>query len=192
MPFWVFRADMTRTKSHKPMTGRISRASGRRERDRDDSPEKTGRSCSSLPTFLGSDNRSLSDPRPFSHTDLRPCQSYDNMTPLRLVGWITRLMKQSGEDAKRRLKTRGSKRHRLIEERLDLARVLSTSHTTTVTLRLPNGLNEWLDAYIHGAWPERVRKQELVVEALMMLIARRGGPGEQCLESDLVGNTFPS
>jgi hypothetical protein len=50
-------------------------------------------------------------------------------------------------------------------------------------------LNEWLDAYVHGAWPSKVRKQELVAEALRLLVARRGGPGEPCLATALLGDS---
>jgi hypothetical protein len=69
-----------------------------------------------------------------------------------------------------------------------LAKELASTRTTTVTLRVPTGLNERLDAYVHGAWPERVRKQELVTEALLMLIGRRGGPGQEAVDSDLLGD----
>jgi hypothetical protein len=71
-------------------------------------------------------------------------------------------------------------------ERVALARELSGGPTTTVTLRLPFRMNEWLDAYVHGSWPERVKKQALVVEALQLLVARRGGPGQERLETDLL------
>jgi hypothetical protein len=59
--------------------------------------------------------------------------------------------------------------------------------TMTVTLRIPTEMNRWLDEYVHRAWPERIRKQELVIEALRLLFARRGRPGEPLLETDLLG-----
>jgi hypothetical protein len=63
---------------------------------------------------------------------------------------------------------------------------MAASPTITVTLRLPLELNHWLDTYVHGAWPERIRKQELVTEALRMLVARRGAPGEAVLVTELL------
>ena len=89
---------------------------------------------------------------------------------------------------KRRSRTKASTRGSLLEERRTLARELSAGPTTTVTLRVPTGLNEWLDAYVHGAWPQKVRKQQLVTEALRMLIARRGGPGQEVFETELFGD----
>jgi hypothetical protein len=87
---------------------------------------------------------------------------------------------------KRRLERRDNRRARILEERAALARELAASPTVTVGLRIPVRLNEWLDGYVHGAWPERVRKQELVVEALRLLVARRGGPGEVSISTDLL------
>jgi hypothetical protein len=49
-------------------------------------------------------------------------------------------------------------------------------------------MNEWLDAYVHEAWPSKLRKQELVAEALRLLVARRGGPGEPCIAAALLGD----
>jgi hypothetical protein len=70
--------------------------------------------------------------------------------------------------------------------RLQQAAEMAASPTITVTLRLPLELNHWLDTYVHGAWPERIRKQELVTEALRMLVARRGAPGETVLATELL------
>jgi hypothetical protein len=74
----------------------------------------------------------------------------------------------------------------LLEARLAEARRMAESSTTTVTLRLPRELNDWLDEYVHRAWPERVRKQELVIEGLRLLFARRGRPGEPIVETSLL------
>jgi hypothetical protein len=63
---------------------------------------------------------------------------------------------------------------------------MSGSPTVTVTLRLPRDLNDWLDEYVHHSWPERVRKQELVGEALRLAFARRGRPGEPVLPTPLL------
>lgn len=74
----------------------------------------------------------------------------------------------------------------LTARRVEEARRLATSATTTVTLRVPRGLNEWLDEYVHRSWPVRVRKQELVAEALRLLFARRGRAGEPVLATELL------
>jgi hypothetical protein len=74
----------------------------------------------------------------------------------------------------------------LLEKRASEVKQMVASPTTTVTLRIPGELNDWLDEYVHRAWPERVRKQELVVEGLRLLFARRGRPGEPILETELL------
>ena len=79
----------------------------------------------------------------------------------------------------------------LLARRLAEAKRMADSATTTVTLRLPRELNDWLDEYVHRAWPERVRKQELVIEALRMLLARRGRPGEPILPTGLLPEETP-
>ena len=60
------------------------------------------------------------------------------------------------------------------------------SRTMTVTLRLPQAMNDWLDEYVHQSWPNRIKKQELVIEGLQMLIARRGKAGEPVLPTELL------
>lgn len=70
--------------------------------------------------------------------------------------------------------------------RVETATKMAHSPTMTVTLRLPREMNDWLDAYVHGAWPVRIKKQELVVEGLRLLIARRGNPQEEFIETDLL------
>src|SRR5262249_23525792 len=79
----------------------------------------------------------------------------------------------------------------LLACRLAEAKRMAESATTTVTLRLPRELNDWLDEYVHRAWRERVRKQELVVEGLRMLFARRGRPGEPILPTGLLPEEAP-
>jgi hypothetical protein len=74
----------------------------------------------------------------------------------------------------------------LLEGRVAEARRMAASLTTTVTLRIPRELNDWLDEYIHRAWPEKVRKQDLVAEALRIAFARRGRPGEPVLPTPLL------
>ena len=74
----------------------------------------------------------------------------------------------------------------LLARRLAEGKRMAESATTTVTLRLPRELNDWLDEYVHRAWPARVRKQQLVIEGLRMLFARRGRPGEPILPTGLL------
>jgi hypothetical protein len=87
---------------------------------------------------------------------------------------------------KHRSRRSDAARRKVLKKRLALADELASTPTTTVTLRIPTGLNRWLDAYVHGAWPARVRKQELVVEALRLLIAHRGGAREELVTIDLL------
>jgi hypothetical protein len=74
----------------------------------------------------------------------------------------------------------------LVRGRVTEARRLAASPTVTVTLRVPKALNDWLDEYVHRSWPERVRKQELVAEALRLAFARRGRAGEPVIGTDLL------
>ena len=73
-----------------------------------------------------------------------------------------------------------------LASRVEAATKMARSSTMTVTLRLPREMNDWLDGYVHGAWPVRIKKQELVVEGLRLLIARRGNPGEELIRTDLL------
>lgn len=82
--------------------------------------------------------------------------------------------------------------HDLLERRAARAEKMATSSTVTVTLRIPSAFNEWLDAYRHLSYPERVGKQELVVEGLRMAYLRRGMPGETILGSEPVARGAPS
>lgn len=79
----------------------------------------------------------------------------------------------------------------LLAKRHAEAKRLARTPTMTLTLRVPQGLNDWLDEYVHRAWPERVRKQGLVVEALRMLVARRGAAGEPALPTELLPEEEP-
>jgi hypothetical protein len=79
----------------------------------------------------------------------------------------------------------------LLEGRAGEARRMAESPTTTVTLRIPRELNDWLDEYIHRAWPEKVRKQDLVSEGLRLVFARRGRPGEPILPTALLPEESP-
>lgn len=74
----------------------------------------------------------------------------------------------------------------LLATRREEAARMASSSTVTITFRIPHELNDWLDAYVHSSWPKRVRKQELVAEALRLLIARRGQAGELILPTELL------
>ena len=72
------------------------------------------------------------------------------------------------------------------------------SKTTTVTLRIPTELNEWLDQYRHLSYPQRIEKQSLVIEALRLLYMARGQPGteafnlEEVLLAKSLGRSSPT
>ena len=74
----------------------------------------------------------------------------------------------------------------LLDRRWEEAIAMAASPTTTVTLRVPHAFNDWLDEYLHGAWPEKIKKQELLIEALQLLYVRRGKPKEEILETELL------
>jgi len=97
-------------------------------------------------------------------------------------------MPTSEASARRDARKRAGKQESLdiLATRLAEAKRMAESPTTTVTLRVPQELNGWLDEYVHRAWPERVRKQELVAEALRMLFVRRGRPGEAVVTTELL------
>lgn len=76
-----------------------------------------------------------------------------------------------------------------LSERVEEAGELAATPTITVTLRIPQGFNGWLDGYVHGSWPEKIRKQELVVEGLMLAYARRGLAGEEVIGTALLGES---
>jgi len=79
----------------------------------------------------------------------------------------------SGDDVKR-LPSRS-----ILVERQREAVEKAQSKTTTVTLRIPTALNEWLDEYRHLSYPNRIEKQSLVTEALRLLYMARGRPGTE-------------
>lgn len=75
---------------------------------------------------------------------------------------------------------------KLLEERAEAVERMAASPAVTITLRIPTAFNEWLDAYRHLSYPQRIGKQELVVEGLTMAFLRRGGPGQTVLPSDRI------
>lgn len=70
--------------------------------------------------------------------------------------------------------------------RADEAKRLAGGPSVNVSVRIPRELNDWLDEYVHRAWPKRIHKQELIVEGLRLLFARRGRAGEPVLATDLL------
>jgi hypothetical protein len=87
---------------------------------------------------------------------------------------------------KRERKKKPADERPVLEKRIEEAQALSETSTTTMTLRIPAGLNDWLDEYVHGSWPDKVKKQQLVTEALMLLYARRGKPKEEIIPTELL------
>ncbi len=96
-----------------------------------------------------------------------------------------------GPRKRKGIKGRGERTARLLAERARAAEEMAKSPTRTVTLRIPAALNEWLDAYRHLSYPDRVGKQELVVEGLLMAYMRRGRPGEPVLGFEVVSGRRP-
>lgn len=134
-----------------------------------------------------------------------PAQNYDNMTSNSAITQYDnktspRAIKQevsaeSHKPIKQERKTAVPSQSRkeprsqaksALEERIQEATRMAESPTMTVTLRIPQEMNDWLDTYVHGAWPEKVKKQELVVEGLRLLIARRGKPKEEIIQTELL------
>jgi hypothetical protein len=74
----------------------------------------------------------------------------------------------------------------LLMERLQEADSKSKSKTTTVTLRIPTELNDWLDEYRHLSYPQRIEKQALVIEGLRLLYMARGQPGSDAFNLEEV------
>ena len=69
-------------------------------------------------------------------------------------------------------------------ERLAKARELAATPTTTVTLRVPVALDDWLNRTWRQTHPERLTKKGLVTEALTLLYLLRGEPNT-ALEQEL-------
>ena len=72
----------------------------------------------------------------------------------------------------------------VLTERWNEVQEKAASKTTTVTLRIPTELNEWLDQYRHLSYPQRIEKQSLVIEALKLLYLARGQPGTEVYALD--------
>jgi len=53
---------------------------------------------------------------------------------------------------------------------LQLAQQLAETRLIPITLRLPEGLNDWLDDYAHANRKQGVKKQDLVTRAVQLLV----------------------
>jgi len=91
----------------------------------------------------------------------------------------------SHADSKKKTPTRQTT-SALLQARLEEVEAMSEDAKITVTLRIPAAFNEWLDEYVHRSWPVKVKKQDLVVEALQLLYARRGSAGEEVIPTELL------
>ena len=120
------------------------------------------------------------------HSDIMTETHYDNITS-RNKGDVSPFSVPRVAPAKRKAKITVVSHSTDAADRVEVAQEMSETSTMTVTLRIPQAFNEWLDEYVHRSWPKRVRKQELVTEALKLLYARRGRAGEDILSSPLLG-----
>lgn len=107
---------------------------------------------------------------------------YDNNT----VGQTDNNTNTLPTSRKRTTRKEASQERPLLERRTEEAKAMAETPTMTVTLRIPTAFNDWLDEYLHGSYPVKIKKQELVVEALQLVYARRGKPKEEILETELL------
>ncbi len=140
-------------------------------------------------------NRSSTDaaPEPIETAERTTTQSdydnntilqYDNMTDLQDANESEKTVAPKRNETK----TSTSAQSKL-QARKAQAMALAKSPTTTVTLRIPHALNEWIDEYVHRSWPLKIKKQEMVVEALLLLYTRRGRVGDEILETETSPDT---
>lgn len=161
--------------------------------------KRTGRPASLPPEPMKDEEppgkASGEEPEPImtSHNVLLPYDNmtdkqYDNKASHKAIKQADKLSEKSGGSSSRRSRPKPIevKSQSLLNARIEEGEGMAKSPTTTVTLRLPREMNDWLDEYVHRAWPTRVRKQQLVIEALQMLFARRGRPGEPTLETEFL------
>jgi len=106
--------------------------------------------------------------------------------PIKQTSKLARTSTQKSKPSPEPLSSEKGQDSTLLATRIEEAKKMAESPTMTVTLRIPQLLNEWLDEYVHGAWREKIKKQDLVIEALCLAIARRGRPGEEVIATDLL------
>lgn len=134
------------------------------------------------------------DPTPMdTHQDagIMTIRQYDNTTSVQEDKQTNNAFGKHGNPSKppeRRMGPTAVAPYSLVETRLEEVAKMAQAATMTVTLRIPAPLNEWLDEYVHRSWPKKVKKQELVIEALQLLFVRRGRPGEEILETDFLAD----
>ncbi len=57
------------------------------------------------------------------------------------------------------------------------AQELASTPMAVITLRLPEGLNDWLDDYAHAHRKQGVKKQDLISEAVQLLVVAKDWQG---------------
>ncbi len=70
----------------------------------------------------------------------------------------------SNEDSNKESKKRGKQD---LEGRI---KELASTPSVVVSLRMPEGLNDWLDDYAHAHRKEKVKKQDLISQAVQLLV----------------------
>ena len=121
-------------------------------------------------------------------------EDYDNMTSHSVIKQYDnktnkQAIKQSGNKTESVAMPKATKKltgRDLLSQRVAEAKKMAQSPTMTVTLRIPKELNEWLDAYTHGAYKEKIKKQDLVIESLRLAFAHRGNYGEEKIPTELL------
>ena len=125
-----------------------------------------------------------------NNTENKVINEYDKQADLQAIGQEDNPAllpsDQKTERAEDKPTIRKSPLEALLRDRGKEAQRMAKSRTMTVTLRIPEELNAWLDEYVHLSFPERIKKQELVTEALQMIYARRGKAKERVLETPLL------
>lgn len=77
---------------------------------------------------------------------------------------------------KKQIGKRKDSQETLRAKRREKAAELAATATTTVTLRIPVGLDDWINRYWRQAYPEKISKKDLITEALCLLYEVRGEP----------------
>lgn len=119
-------------------------------------------------------------------------ENYDNMTSHTVIKqYDNKTNKQAIKQSRNKTEapqkvSKKLTREDLLKQRVLEAQQMAQSPTMTVTLRIPKELNEWLDAYTHGAYKEKIKKQDLVIESLRLAFAHRGYYGEEIIPTEFL------
>jgi hypothetical protein len=154
------------------------------ERDR----QTSGRSAADTPAEDRSGaQRNPSLPPPPSETALSDTKRVEDNIIRNITANIT-AQEERRQDAQKRRK-KGSQEDTQQEDPIRdphslhaYARDLAATTPIPITLRLPEGLNDWLDDYAHNHRKQGVKKQDLVARAVELLVLSLGAP-YQDLES---------